>query len=111
MFWNGNTAMDGLSGKGSSVGEDCDVTAGLARVDLGNPENGTHVSLWVDQNYPYLMLFTGDSLATAKRRSLAVEPMTCPPNAFRSGVALIRLEPSATFTGTWGITHGRERRR
>ena len=28
--------------------------------------------------------------------------MTCPPNAFRTGDALIRLEPGASFTGTWG---------
>ena len=44
---------------------------------------------------PYLMLFTGDPLPDVDRRSLAVEPMTCPPNAFRSGEALIRLEPGA----------------
>ena len=31
------------------------------------------------------MLFTGDPLPDVNRRSLAVEPMTCPPNAFRSG--------------------------
>src|SRR5215475_10501838 len=28
MFWNGSTAMEGLSGNGSSVGEDCNATAG-----------------------------------------------------------------------------------
>ena len=39
------------------------------------------------------MLFTGDPLPDVDRRSLAVEPMTCPPNAFRSGEALISLEP------------------
>ena len=31
------------------------------------------------------MLFTGDPLPDVARRSLAVEPMTCPPNAFRTG--------------------------
>ena len=50
------------------------------------------------------MLFTGDPLPDVDRRSLAVEPMTCPPNAFRSGEALIRLEPGGSFTSTWGIT-------
>jgi hypothetical protein len=34
------------------------------------------VSLWVDQSYPYLMIFSGDSLPDFNRRSLAVEPMT-----------------------------------
>jgi aldose 1-epimerase len=76
---------------------------GLARVELRDPDNKTQVSLWVDQSYPYLMLFTGDPLANVRRRSLAVEPMTCPPNAFRTGDSLIRLEPGSSVAGTWGI--------
>jgi aldose 1-epimerase len=53
-----------------------------------------------------LMLFTGDLLPNVNRRSLAVEPMSCPPNAFRTGIALIRLEPGSSFTGEWGIARG-----
>ncbi|HEX3450757.1 MAG TPA: aldose 1-epimerase family protein [Isosphaeraceae bacterium] len=79
---------------------------GLARVELRDSDRETKVSLWVDQSYPYLMLFSGDPLPNVHRRSLAVEPMTCPPNAFRTGDALIRLEPGASFTGTWGIARG-----
>ena len=79
---------------------------GLARVELRDSDRETKVSLWVDQSYPYLMLFSGDPLPNVRRRSLAVEPMTCPPNAFRTGDALIRLEPGASFTGTWGIACG-----
>ena len=79
---------------------------GLARVDLQDPNHGRRVSLWVDESYPYLMLFTGDRLPDVRRRSLAVEPMTCPPNAFRTGNALIRLEPGSSFTSTWGIAAG-----
>ncbi|MBV8411552.1 MAG: aldose 1-epimerase family protein [Alphaproteobacteria bacterium] len=77
---------------------------GLARVELKDPDQGTGVALWVDRSYAYLMVFTGDPLPNVNRRSLAVEPMTCPPNAFRSGDDLIRLEPGASFTGTWGIS-------
>ena len=73
---------------------------GLARVELRDSDRETKVSLWVDQSYPYLMLFSGDPLPNVRRRSLAVEPMTCPPNALRTGEALIRLEPGASFTGT-----------
>jgi aldose 1-epimerase len=80
---------------------------GLARVKLRDPDYATEVSLWVDESYPYLMLFTGDPLPDVRRRSLAVEPMTCPPNSFRTGNALIRLEPGSSFTSTWGITHRR----
>jgi aldose 1-epimerase len=76
---------------------------GLARVELTDPDSGTALTLWVDESYNYLMLFTGDPLADVARRSLAVEPMTCPPNAFRSGESVIRLEPGAAWTGTWGI--------
>src|SRR5205085_54601 len=39
-----------------------------------------------------------------RRRRIAVEPMPCPPNAFRSGDDLIVLEPGAHFDGAWGIT-------
>ena len=76
---------------------------GLARVVLRDPDHDTQVSLWVNQSYRYLMLFSGDPLPNVRRRSLAVEPMTCPPNAFRTSENLIRLEPGASFTGTWGI--------
>ena len=79
---------------------------GLARVELRDPDHGTQVFLWVDESYPYLMLFSGDPLPDVRRRSLAVEPMTCPANAFRTGEALIRLEPGSSFTGTWGIARG-----
>ena len=76
---------------------------GVARVRLESPD-GRRVELWVDGSHPYLMLFTGDPLPSVCRRSLSVEPMTCPPNAFRSGEALIRLEPGESFAGSWGIS-------
>jgi aldose 1-epimerase len=75
---------------------------GLAWVELRD-SSGRGLSLWVDETYPYLMLFTGDPLADVARRSLAVEPMTCPPNALRTGKDLVRLEPGESFTGIWGI--------
>jgi aldose 1-epimerase len=75
---------------------------GRATVELAAQDGGT--VLWVDEAYPYLMVFTGDTLPDGGRRSVAVEPMTCAPNAFRSGDGLIRLEPEQTHTGTWGIT-------
>jgi aldose 1-epimerase len=72
---------------------------GRARVTLDDA-----VTLWVDEAYAFLMLFTGDPLPDVHRRSIAVEPMTCPPNAFRTGEALVVLEPGATHIGAWGIT-------
>ncbi len=77
---------------------------GLARVQLADPEAGAGVVLWVDASHPYLMVFSGDTLpAPERRRSLAVEQMTCPPNAFRTGEGVIRLAPGESFTCRWGI--------
>jgi aldose 1-epimerase len=76
---------------------------GLARVELTNPDSGAALALWVDESHPYLMVFTGD-LPEVDRRGLAVEPMTCAPNAFRSGEGLIVLEPGGSVTSTWGIS-------
>jgi aldose 1-epimerase len=72
-------------------------TDGLARVRFDD------LTLWLDAAYPYLQVFTGDPLPDVNRRSLAVEPMTCPPNAFRTGEGLIRLEPGETVSAAWGI--------
>jgi aldose 1-epimerase len=76
---------------------------GLACVVLRDEEHGTEVTVWADDAYRYFQLFTGDPLPDVNRRSLAVEPMTCPPNAFRSGEGVVRLEPGASWTGAWGI--------
>jgi aldose 1-epimerase len=57
----------------------------------------------LDDTYGFVMLFTGDPLPDVDRRSIAIEPMTCPPNALATGTDLIRLEPGATWTGRWGI--------
>jgi aldose 1-epimerase len=79
---------------------------GLARAVLAHPDGGAAISLWADEAYRYLQVFTGDPLPDVARRSLAVEPMTCPPNAFRTGVDLIRLGPGESFTGAWGVAPG-----
>jgi aldose 1-epimerase len=76
---------------------------GLARVTVRRPD-GIAVAVWFDQHYPYVMLTTGDVLPDVDRRSLAVEPMTCPPNAFQTGDDVIELDPGDAFTGRWGIS-------
>jgi aldose 1-epimerase len=66
------------------------------------------VAIWVDEGYPYLQVYTGDTLPDAPRRrhGLAVEPMTCPANAFASGTDVWRIEPGETRTATWGLVLG-----
>ena len=62
-------------------------------------------ALWVDGSFGYLMLFTGDTLADAdrRRRGLAVEPMTAPPDMLRSGEGRVVLAPGERLEGTWGV--------
>ena len=62
------------------------------------------VRLWVDQAYPVIEIYTGDTLAPQRRRrGLGTEAMTSPPNALQSGEGLIRLEPGDTFSASWGV--------
>lgn len=85
---------------------------GLVRADDGRVraraqvEAGERaVELWADEAFGYLQAYTGDTLepVSRRRRAIAIEPMTCPPNALATGTDLIRLEPGSTWSGTWGI--------
>lgn len=76
---------------------------GLARVVLSGAERT--VTVWLDPGFSHLMLFTGDSLAPAeRRRGLAVEPMTAPPNALQSGEGLVVLSPGQAHRASWGVS-------
>jgi aldose 1-epimerase len=82
---------------------------GLSRDEQGRAwarlaSGHAQVALWAGQGYRWLQVFTGDTLdAGHRRRALAVEPMTCPPNAFASGTDLIMLDPGSGVTHVWGI--------
>jgi aldose 1-epimerase len=84
----------------------CDLARdpeGRATTRLTAP-NGACVELWVDEGYTMLELYSGDDLRPSRRRrGLAVEPMSCPPNALQSGEDVIRLEPGAEHTTSWGV--------
>ena len=65
---------------------------------------GTRVGLWAGEGYRWLQVFTGDPLGPDRRRkAVAIEPMTCPPNAFVTADDLLVLEPGEKVTHTWGI--------
>jgi aldose 1-epimerase len=75
---------------------------GRAWVRLTGSDDRT-AQLWVDEAYPVIEIFTGDTLAEDRRRTgLGIEPMTCPPNAFQSGEQVIRLQPGESATSCWG---------
>jgi len=65
------------------------------------------VAFWAGQGYRWLQVFTGDPLdPSRRRRALAIEPMTCPPNAFVTGTDLLILQPGDSITHMWGIRVG-----
>ncbi|NEB76623.1 aldose 1-epimerase family protein [Streptomyces sp. SID14478] len=73
--------------------------AGRAWARLRSPEGGA-VDLWADEAFGWLQLYTADHFG---RTGLAVEPMTCPPNALSSGHDVIVLAPGEERRATWGI--------
>lgn len=83
----------------------------LVRGEDGRAEvilQGEHaVSLWVDEHHGWLQVYTADDKPATARRSIAVEPMTAPPNAFRTGEDLVVLAAAGQdgdeFSGSWGI--------
>jgi aldose 1-epimerase len=76
--------------------------AGRAWVRLEGPD-GRRAELWVDETYPLVELFTGDTLSPhRRRRGLGTEPMSCPPNAFQSGEGVRHLGPGQAVTTRWG---------
>ena len=78
---------------------------GMARVRLADADGRRHITVRLDAAYRYLQVFSGDTLddRARRRRSLAVEPMTAAPNAFRSHDGLRVLQPAQTFVAEWGI--------
>ncbi|MGC8498134.1 MAG: aldose 1-epimerase family protein [Acidimicrobiales bacterium] len=102
--------LDFTSAK-SVNGHELDVTytdlerddSGMATTTVVDRGGGT-VDLSVDRNFPYLQVYTGDHLGHGRRRTaVAVEPMTCPPDALRSGKDLVVLEPGQHWAGSWRL--------
>jgi aldose 1-epimerase len=92
----GATSLD-TAFTGLYTGED-----GRALVRLTGPD--AEIALWAGHGYRWLQVFTGDTLGPeVRRRALAIEPMTCPPNAFASGIDLLTIEPGGSATQQWGI--------
>lgn len=76
---------------------------GRAWVHLSAP-TGQRTAVWLDEHYPYVEIYTSHTQAVPHwRRGLGVEPMTCAPNAFRTGEGLVRLEPGESSTASWGM--------
>lgn len=76
--------------------------AGRAWARLAGPD--LTVALWAGPGYNWLQVFTGDALGPRhRRRAMAIEPMTCPANAFVTGNGLLTLQPGDSVSHSWGI--------
>ena len=80
---------------------------GVATTLVRDPATGLGAALWVDRQHPWLMVFSADDGWDPPRQALAVEPMTAPPDAFRSGRDLLTLAPAGEggdeVSVSWGI--------
>ncbi|MFF5080609.1 aldose 1-epimerase family protein [Actinoplanes sp. NPDC000266] len=77
---------------------------GITEVTISDPGSDAKVVVWADEKFKYWQVFSGDTLHGERfRRSVAIEPMTCPPDSFRTGRDLIVLAPGERWTASWGI--------
>ncbi|MFE1546292.1 gluconokinase, GntK/IdnK-type [Streptomyces sp. NPDC058718] len=79
---------------------------GRAIVRLAHPSGQRGVDLRLGEGAHWVQVYTGDTLAEPerRRRGVAVEAMSCPPDAFRSGTDLTVLQPGATHVLRWGLS-------
>jgi aldose 1-epimerase len=77
---------------------------GRSTVTMSSAQGET-VRIWADGSFRWWQMYTADTQdGDRRRRSIAAEPMTCPPDALRSGRDLIVLEPGQTWRGEWGVS-------
>jgi len=65
--------------------------------------DGRTTAMWADAAFPAWQVCTGDYVPGIRRRGVAVEPMTCIADAFRTGDLLVELAPGQTHEARWGL--------
>jgi galactose mutarotase-like enzyme len=105
--FNGSPSLAGRDLDNAFTGIDVD-SDGLSWTTLWGPGGVDATSMWwVAENCSWFQACTGDVfLPEWRRRGVALEPMTCPPNAFQTGEDVIRIEPGAASVVRWGIQRG-----
>lgn len=79
---------------------------GTARVRLEAPD-GFAVEMTWGTELDWVQVHTADRPEPELNRAgLAVEPMTCPPDAFRTGQDVVVLEPGQDHSASWTISAG-----
>lgn len=79
--------------------------AGHCTVRLAHPSGRHGIDVRLVEGIRYVQVYTGDTLSEAgrRRRGVAIEPMSCPADAFRSGTALTVLQPGDSHVFRWGL--------
>ncbi|WP_423920885.1 aldose 1-epimerase family protein [Frigoribacterium sp. 2-23] len=91
------TRAGGADSVGGEGGGDATVTVTTA--------DGSGVAISFGPELPWVQVHTADQPDVAVSRiGLAVEPMTCPPDAFSTGDDLVRLEPGESHRAAWTIS-------
>jgi len=76
---------------------------GVAVVTAMEPDTDWAVTVRLERGWDWIVVYTGDTLQTGPRQSLAIEPMTGPANLLRSGDHRITLEPNEVWEASWSI--------
>lgn len=76
-------------------------SGGQYTATLAAPD-GSGLVLWGDEAFSYIQVFTPRDYP-GRALTVAVEPMTCPADAFNSGTGLRWLEPGESFGASWGL--------
>lgn len=72
-------------------------------VELVSP-SGQGVGMRYSGDLNWIQIHTADrENGKDARTCLAVEPMTCPPDAFNSGIDILHLKPGESHSSTWEI--------
>ena len=71
----------------------------MVRATLSAP-GGARLGVWMGPGTTHVMVYTGESIG---RAGLAIEPMSCPPNAFQSGQGVRVLQPGERWAFEWGV--------
>lgn len=97
-------ALEGLlldTAFGGAVPDPSDPN-GLVRHSLAD-RTGHGVQVWADPVFGWVQVYTAEDYP-GRGRAVAIEPMTCPPDALNSGTDLVVLAGGQSWMASWGLS-------
>jgi aldose 1-epimerase len=71
-------------------------------VSVTDPDSGQEVRMTLEEGFDWVHVFSCDP-HSPPRRALAIEAMTCAPDAFRTGLGLVVLQPGETHRASYTV--------